>query len=318
MTQTHTILVTGATGFLGRHLCPILRQRFGEDQVIALSSRQADLTDPKAADRLFAHHRPSIVIHLAAYSGGIGANVRHPADFFHRNILLMAIPFDAAARHGARRFLYPMGGCSYPADARSPITESSMWKGYPQPESAPYSVAKMAGITAADAYRRQYGMETTVLIPGNMYGEYDNYRTEDAHVIPALIRRFHEATLSGAKEVTLWGSGSPTRDFVYAGDVAALFPHFIDHPSEHGPVNLSTGHSTSIRELAELVAHEIGFQGQILWDTSKPDGQSIKIFSTEKLASLGLQCPTRLQDGLRRTIRWFREHYAAKTDGIRL
>ncbi|WP_455186412.1 GDP-L-fucose synthase family protein [Azospirillum palustre] len=318
MVDLDRILVTGATGFLGRHTVRVLNDRYGSEHVFAVNSRHYDLMDRGQIHKMFQDIRPTAVVHLAAYSGGIGANRTYPADFYLRNTLLTALMFEAAAHFKVGKLLYPMGGCSYPARAASPIGEDQLWNGYPQPESAPYSTAKMMGVVAARAYRQQHGLNASVIIPGNLYGEYDNFHPLDSHVIPATIRRFHEARLQGVDCITQWGSGKPTRDFVYAGDVAALIPFFLESFDEVGPVNISSGTETSIRELAETVAEFTGYAGRIEWDTGKPDGQMVKIFDTARLSSLGLSCPTPLADGLRRTIDWFATHYADRGDGLRL
>jgi len=312
------ILVTGATGFLGRHLLPILTARYGAEAVAGVCSRDYDLMDPAQVHRMFVEKRPEVLVHLAAYSGGIGVNVARPADFYYRNTLLTALVFQEAAVQGVKKMIYTMGGCSYPADATSPIDESQMWRGFPQPESAGYSCAKMMGIVAGMAYRKQYGLDTVILVPGNMYGEYDNYRNAESHVIPAMIRRFHEARRNGVREVAMWGSGRPTRDFVYAGDVAAVVAEFVERQDGAGPINVSSGTSTAIRELAETVKEATGFEGSLAWDTSKPEGQMVKIFDVRRLNGLGLSCPTPLRDGLRRTIAWFAANYETQGDGIRL
>jgi GDP-L-fucose synthase len=312
------ILITGATGFLGRHALPVLRERYGVDAVSGVSSRDYDLADPIAVRRMFEDTRPEVVLHLAGYVGGIGANRAYPADFFYRNLLPMTLVFQAAAEFRIRKLIYTMGGCSYPAKAVSPITEEQMWEGYPQPESAAYSSAKKMGIVAAEAYRQQYGLNSVVLIPGNMYGEFDNFRAAESHVVPGLIRRFHESKLAGLPEVVCWGSGTPVRDFVYAGDVARTLPFFIDQYDSSQPVNISSGATTPIRELAETIRAYIEFPGPLVWDSSKPDGQMIKIFDVARMKALGLCCGTTLDEGLRRTIRWFAANYESRGDGIRL
>ncbi len=312
------ILVTGATGFLGRHLMPVLIERYGREHVIGVGGGDYNLTDAAQVRRLLADHKPDAVIHLAAYVGGIGANREWPATFYYRNTLLTALMFEAAAEAGLGKLVYPMGGCSYPAKARSPIDESQMWEGYPQAESAGYSTAKKMGLVAAEAYRQERGLSSVVVIPGNMYGEYDNFRVNESHVVPALIRRYWEARLAGARSITAWGTGRATRDFVYAGDVAAVLPYFLEQYDSAEPVNLSSGASTSIRELTETIGELTGFEGEILWDSTKPDGQMEKIFDVTRMKSLGLSCPTPLREGLEKTIGWFGRNYATRGDGLRL
>ena len=313
------VLLTGSSGFLGRHALPVLQAAYGADQVAAVSSRDYDLMERREVERMLSDHRPEAVVHLAAYSGGIGANKAYPADFYYRNTLLTAHLFDVASRDGGvKKLLYPMGGCSYPARATSPIGEDQLWTGYPQDESAGYSTAKMMGVVAAKSYRRQYGLDATVIIPGNMYGEFDNFSRLDSHVVPAMVRRYHEAMLEGADRVVMWGTGRPERDFVYAADVAATLPFFLERYDSSEPVNVSCGTTTPIRELATTIAALTGYKGEIVWDTDKPDGQMIKIFATDRLGSLGLRCATPLGEGLARTIAWFQANYADASDGLRL
>ncbi len=312
------IAVTGARGFLGRHVVPVLEARYGAEHVVGLSRADYDLMDPAGVRRMFAEVKPDAVVHLAAYVGGIGANREFPASFYYRNTILTALMFEAAAEHGVEKLLYPMGGCSYPAKAVSPIGEDQLWQGYPQKESAAYSTAKMMGLVASEAYRQERGLHSVVIIPGNMYGEYDNFREKESHVVPALVRRYYEAKLAGKASVTAWGTGRATRDFVYAGDVAALVPFFLEQYDSTEPVNISSGSTTSIRELTETIRELTGFAGEIAWDTSKPDGQLEKIFDVTRMKALGLACPTSLRDGLRKTIDWFARNYASAGDGLRL
>ena len=310
------ILVTGATGFLGSHILPALREAFPQAEIIGVGRSDYDLLKPGAAETMLADIKPEAVVHLAAKVGGIIANKAYPADFYYENITINTLTFHAAWKAGIAKFLTLIGGCSYPAGAPSPIREESMWDGYPQAESAPYSIAKKMMLVQSESYRRQYGFNSVVLIPGNVYGEYDNFNFEYAHVIPALIRRFIEAAEKGAPQVACFGSGRPTRDFVYAADVARLIPWFLANYNSSEPVNISSGTRTSIRELAELIQRATGYEGRLQWDTSKPDGQLDKIFAVERLHRLGLECPTPLEEGLHKTVTWFRQ--ARREGNVRL
>ncbi|HHX98620.1 MAG TPA: NAD-dependent epimerase/dehydratase family protein [Kiritimatiellia bacterium] len=301
------ILVTGSTGFLGHHLMPRLKSAFPKAEIIGVGRRDADLLEPGAPARLLRNTQPDCVVHMAAKSGGIITNIKRPAEFFYENVVMNTHMLHDAQQAGVKKFVTFMGGCSYPSDARSPIDESQMWAGYPQIESAGYSVAKKMLLTQSWAYRVQHGFNSIVLIPGNVYGEWDNFNLEEAHVIPALIRKYMEAQERQAPTITAFGTGKPTRDFVYAGDVMATIPWFIQNYNSSEPVNISAGRRISIRELAETVKKVTGFAGEIVWDATKPDGQMDKIFDVTRLHSLGLSCDTSLEDGLRRTTDWFRQ-----------
>ena len=298
------ILVTGANGFLGHHIVPQLKRHF-DAELVTVSRKNYDLLQPGIPERMIREIQPDCVVHLAAKSGGIVDNKKRPADYYYENVAMNTQVLDAAFKGGVKKLLTLMGGCSYPSKAVSPISEDQMWNGYPQIESAGYSVAKKMLLVQSWAYRQQHGFNSVVLVPGNVYGEWDNFNMEQSHVIPALIRKYVEARDRGDKEIVARGTGRPTRDFVYAGDVAATIPWFLANYDTSDPINISSGTRTAIKELAETVKKVTGFSGEIRWDTSKPDGQIDKIFDCTKLHALGLRCDTPLGDGLRRTADWF-------------
>ncbi len=309
------ILVTGAHGFLGHHIVPELQKAF-DAEFVCPTRADYELLDPGVPARMLADIQPDCVVHLAAKSGGIIDNKNRPADYFYDNLAMNTAVFDASFKAGVKKFLTLMGGCSYPATATSPIGEDQMWNGLPQIESVGYSTAKKMLLIQSWAYRKQHDFNSLVLIPGNVYGEWDNFNLEQSHVIPAMIRKYVEAQDAGRPTMTAFGSGKPTRDFVYAGDVAATIPWFLANYNSSEPINISAGRRISIRELAETVKKVTGFTGEIVWDTSKPDGQMDKIFDVTRLHQLGLACSTTLEEGLRRTTDWFRA--ARKTGEVRL
>ena len=309
------ILVTGSQGFLAHHIIPELRETFSAELVL-VSRQDYDLLEPGAPARMLKDVQPDALVHLAAKSGGIIDNKKRPASYFYDNLAMNTAVFHAAFEAGVGKLLTLMGGCSYPSTASSPIGEDQMWNGYPQIESAGYSVAKKMLLVQSWAYRVQHEFNSVVLIPGNVYGEWDNFNLEQSHVIPAMIRKYVEAQEAGRATMTAFGTGKPTRDFVYAGDVGKTIPWFLANYESSEPVNISAGRRITIRELAETVKKATGFTGEIVWDTSKPDGQMDKIFDVARLHQLGLSCSTTLEEGLRRTTDWFRK--ARTTGEVRL
>lgn len=298
------ILVTGATGFVGRNLVSLLREQGHEP--IAVSRKDYDLLDQMQVRRMFAEHRPELVYHLAGYIGGILANRDFPADFCYRNLLMGTQVIHEACQAKVEKYVTLIGGCSYPGKAPSPIKETQLWQGYPQPESAPYSLAKAMNVELAQSYRRQYGFNAVVLVPGNIYGPWDNFDLKASHVIPALIRKYLEAQEAGRAEVVAWGSGRPTRDFVYIEDVCRAVVHAAATYNAPEIINISSGTALTIKELVETVAELTGFTGKVVWDTTKPDGQMDKQFDVTRMRELlGIQCPTTLRDGLKKTIAWY-------------
>ena len=305
--QIKKVLVTGGSGFVGKNLQPILAAQYSE--VVAPRREEFDLLDANAARNLFETYKPDLVFHLAGKVGGILANRDYPADFCRENMVLAANVIDAAWRAGAKKFVTLIGGCSYPAQALSPIREEELWCGYPQPESAPYSLAKAMSVELCKAYRRQHGFDAIVLVPGNIYGPHDNFDLHSSHVIPALIRKYLEAASTGSNRVTAWGSGKPLRDFVYVKDACEGIALAAQKYSGDKIINISSGTRVSIQQLVETIASLCGFKGEIEWDTSKPDGQMDKGFDVSRMRSmLGFECPTSLRDGLLQTIEWYRSN----------
>jgi len=307
------VLVTGSTGFVGTNLVPKLRAMGCE--VIAPTRAEYDLLEQQQVRRLFADVRPEITFHLAAMVGGIVANKKYPADFCYRNLLMNTCVFHEAYESGVKKYVTLLGGCSYPAHAVSPIAENELWNGYPQPESASYSLAKRMDVVMSRAYREQYGFDAITLLPGNMYGPCDNFKPESAHVIPATVRRIVEAVRGGAPVVTVWGTGTPVRDFVYIDDVCDVVLREAQSYSSSEIMNISSGVPTTIRELVETVAELADYRGRIEWDTSKPDGQRHKVFDISRLLERVPDFrPTPLRDGLQRTIEWFQAECAPAQD----
>jgi GDP-L-fucose synthase len=299
------VLVTGGSGFLGHALVPMLRERGAV--VTSVGRKRGDLREQDQVRRLLAETKPQVVFQLAGTVGGILANRERPGEFCYDNLAIGALMLHESWQAGVEKFIGVIGGCSYPANAPSPISEQTLFNGYPQAESAPYSLAKAMTVVQAQAYRTQYGFNAIVLVPGNLYGPYDNFDLNDSHVIPALIRRFSEAAASGTEEVRVWGSGRATRDFIYVDDAAE---GIIRGGEVHdGPeiINISSGTRVNIRELVETIAELTGYGGRIAWDTSMPEGQLDKGFAVDRMRTmLDFEPSTPLRAGLERTIAWYR------------
>jgi GDP-L-fucose synthase len=253
------------------------------------------------------------VFHLAGLIGGILANKERPAEFCYQNLLLSTTVLHEAWKAGVQKYITLIGGCSYPGNAPSPIREDTLWNGYPQPESAPYSLGKSMSVLQAQSYRRQYGFNAVVLVPGNLYGPNDNFDLQSSHVIPALIRKFLEAKAAGQSETVAWGSGRPVRDFVYVEDACAAIKLAAEAYDDADIINLSSGMPTSIRELVETVAELTGYRGKIRWDASKPDGQMHKLFDVTRMRErLKFTPRVALREGLQRTIDWYKANGARR------
>ena len=300
------VLVTGGSGFLGSHVVERLTAEGLEPMVAA--HRDYDLTRAEDVARLFGDTQPDLVFHLAAEVGGIGANRMSPGRFWYANLLMSAHVLEASRLADVDKLVLVGTVCSYPKLASVPFREDEIWEGYPEETNAPYGVAKRATLVGSQAYRQQYGLNSINLVLVNLYGPGDNFDPETSHVIPALIRKMVEAKAQGSERVVLWGDGSPTREFLYVTDCAeALWLGATRYDGDR-PVNIGSGMEISIRDLAQLVAEITGFQGEIAWDASKPNGQPRRCLDVSQARELfGFQASTPLRDGLQKTIEWYLE-----------
>jgi len=305
------VLITGGGGFLGSHLVDRVR-RDGIEPFVA-RRRDYDLTEGGDVVRLFETAQPDLVIHLAAEVGGIGANRANPGRYWYSNLMMGAHVLEQSRIAGARKVVLLGTICAYPKFAPVPFREETLWDGYPEETNAPYGIAKKTLLVGAQGYREQYGLETVYLLPVNLFGPRDNFDLETSHVIPALIRKMVEAQDRGESEILLWGDGSPTREFLYVDDCAEGIWLAATQYDGAEPVNLGTGEEISIRELAELVGELTGYEGEIVWDTTKPNGQPRRKLDVSRAEDrFGFRAHTTLRDGLETTIAWFREHRPAE------
>jgi GDP-L-fucose synthase len=303
------ILITGATGFIGTNLINRMKT-LGYSNLAAVSSRDYDLLKQENVKRMFTEIRPDIVVHLAAYVGGILANKSYPADFIYRNLTINTQVIHEASAFCVEKLMTCIGGCSYPNTAQSPISEESLFNGLPAKESAPYSMAKAIGFLQVKSYREQYNLNGIVLVPGNVYGPHDNFSRDNSHVIPGLIRKIYDAKKSKEKRFVAWGTGKPVRDFVYIQDAVDGLIKALEEYNGPDLINISSGIPTSIKELVGLIAKLSDFDGEIVWDASKPDGKAYKIFDVTRMRNiLNYECRTSLKEGLEKTIEWFNQNY---------
>jgi GDP-L-fucose synthase len=300
------VCVTGGAGFLGSFVQETLRQR-GATDIFIPHIEDYDLTQQADIERMLDDAKPDVIIHLAALAGGIGANRARPAEFFYKN-LMMGVPLvHAAWERGIEKFVVIGTICAYPKFTPVPFQEENLWDGYPEETNAPYGLAKKMLLVQAQAYREQYGFNAIYLLPVNLYGPRDNFNLETSHVIPALVRKMIEAQQRGDESVTLWGDGSPTREFFYAGDAARGIVMAAERYNDSEPVNLGAGMEISIKDLAELIANLTGFDGEIVWDISKPNGQPRRGLDVSRAREyFGFQAEMPFEEGLRRTIEWFK------------
>ncbi len=301
-------MVTGGAGFLGRFVVEKLKVR-GCSTIFVPRQSEFDLTDVNAIQRLYDAAKPTLVIHLAAVCGGIGANRAHPAEFFYKNLLMGTQLMHEAYVRRIPKFVAIGTICAYPKFTPSPFREEDLWNGYPEETNAPYGLAKKMLLVQAQAYRQQYNYNAIYLLPVNLYGPGDNFDLESSHVIPALVRKFTEAKQRGDKSVTCWGTGKVSREFLYVEDAAEAILRASEFYNDAGPVNVGSGAEIQISALAEHIKNLTGFTGEIIWDASKPDGQPARRLDTRKAqTSFGFSSQTTLEQGLQKTIRWYAEN----------
>jgi GDP-L-fucose synthase len=301
------IYVAGHRGLAGSAIMRSLQAQ-GYSNLLVRTHSELDLTDQPAVDAFFAVEKPECVFLAAAKVGGILANDSYPAEFLRDNLVIQTNVIHSAWQHGARKLVFLGSSCIYPKLAPQPLREESLLTGPLEPTNEWYAVAKIAGIKMCQAYRRQYGFDAISLMPTNLYGPGDNFHLENAHVMPALIRKFHEAKQRGDAEVVMWGTGTPRREFMHVDDLGAAAVFLMQHYSGEDFVNVGVGEDVTIRELAEIVREVVGYEGKIVQDLSKPDGTPRKLMDVSRLTALGWRAQTTLREGIAETYRWFLEN----------
>ena len=296
------VLLTGATGFLGKNVVPVLSNNY---EVIGVGS-QWDLRDQEAVDQLFFEFDFDVIVHAAGSVGGILANRQNPGKFMYENLIMGANLIEAARNFGIDKFVLLGTVCAYPKFTPVPFEEKQIWNGYPEETNAPYGIAKKALMKLLETYNEQYEMNCANLIPVNMYGPHDHFNLTSSHVIPALILKFYNAMKAGERQVTIWGTGEASREFLYAEDCAEAISLAIEKDVEPEPINIGTGAEIKIKDLVVEIAQQMGFEGDIFYDSSKPDGQPRRCLDVERAkARLGFEAKTDFQTGLKNTIEWF-------------
>jgi GDP-L-fucose synthase len=310
--QKRRVCVTGGAGFLGSFVVEKLHE-YGAREVFVPHIEDYDLVQLADIQRMLADARPDVILHLAALVGGIGANKERPAEFFYNNLMMGAQLIHEAWKHRVEKLVAVGTICSYPKYTPIPFKEENLWDGYPEETNAPYGLAKKMLLVQSQAYRQQYGFNAIFALPVNLYGPRDNFDLETSHVIPALIRKCCEAVERGEARVVLWGDGSPTREFLYVEDAAKGLLLAAERYNGSEPFNLGSGQEIHIKNLAELIARLTGFEGKIIWDTSKPNGQPRRALDTSRAEEyFGFHAQTDFEAGLKRTIEWYRERHKGR------
>ena len=304
------VVVTGGAGFLGSVVVNQLRQQ-GCQRICVPRSRDYDLVQMEAVHRLYNDAEPDLVLHLAARVGGIGANQAHAGQFFYDNLMMGTQLMEVGRQRGLEKFVALGTICAYPKFAPVPFREEDLWAGYPEETNAPYGLAKKMLLVQAQAYRLQYGYNAVVLFPVNLYGPGDNFDLQTSHVIPALIRKCVEAQACGDRQVVLWGDGSPSREFLYVDDAARAVVLAAEHYNASDPINVGTGEEITIEALAAMIATETGFKGEVVWDTTKPNGQPRRCLDVTRAKQyLRFEAKETLSEGIKKTVAWYRLHQA--------
>ncbi|PGY12705.1 GDP-L-fucose synthase [Bacillus sp. AFS031507] len=313
MNKESKIYVAGHRGLVGSAIIRKLEEK-GYTNLVYRTSKELDLRDKNAVDILFAEEKPDFVFLAAAKVGGIVANNEYPADFIRDNLLIQTNIIDAAYRNNVAKLLFLGSTCIYPKMAPQPLKEEYLLTGVLEPTNEPYAIAKIAGIKMCESYNRQYGTQYISVMPTNLYGENDNFDLHTSHVLPALIRKFHEAKENNASFVEVWGTGTPKREFLYSDDLADASIYLMNNYSGNEIVNIGVGEDLPIKELAEKIKEVVGFKGEIQFDTTKPDGTPRKLVDVTKLNSLGWKATTSLEEGLKKAYQWFLDNQLTKVN----
>ena len=314
LNHSDKILITGGAGFLGSFVIERLTT-LGYTNLVPLRKRDFDLTHEAEVDRLYTTHKPDVILHLAAEVGGIGANRDNPGRFFFANMAMGLHLIEGARKFGLKKFLQTGTICAYPNLTPVPFKEENLWDGYPEITNAPYGIAKKSLMVMCQAYRQQYGLNSIYILPVNLYGPRDNFHPHSSHVIPALIRKCVEARDRGDAQISAWGTGSASREFLYVEDCAEGLIGAMEKYDSAEPMNLGSGREISIKNLTELIAKLSNFTGKIVWDPSKPDGQPRRCLDVSRAKEeIGFTARTSLEDGLKKTIQWFSDQHGNVTE----
>jgi GDP-L-fucose synthase len=304
------VLVTGASGFVGKNLVQRLKDNY-TCKLLTPSHTECDFAKEESVSSYFEENKPEVVLHIAGKVGGILANKNYPAEFFYQNAMMSILISHYSWLNGTEKLVTLAAGCGYPKHLEVPYTESDFWNGFPDENSYAYSLAKKNLIVQSWAYREQYDFNSTVLLPANLYGPHDNFNLESSHVVPALIRKFIEARDKGKNEVVVWGDGTASREFLYVDDTTEAIIKMAESCNESGPFNLGTGVETSIKELIETIRDYVGYEGNVVWDTSKPNGQPRRFYDMSEFKRVvGYVPSTSLSVGIDKTVKWYEENYS--------